>query len=372
MKRLTKIVAVALAAGSLITLGGCGSTRSSRITTAANWNIRTYNDVERDYADYWQKHAEVATYDVSFEQGTNPTYSLDYNDGGTYTTRFYMQAEYDWNSADIPEAYRTDAKDAVYVFETELSVSGTFTLTSTGKQYNFTDSVKTVVKFRMSGDNLRPVYSFHDVESTTPASYRAVSVDSMYSEVKSQFTTYYNRDCTEATVITEPDEGEKSTQSTDISSKEDYSLFENFQLRAAARALTKTNGTSYTFNVFAPEDGGLHSVQAVCTGDYELDDENEGQKTIIDALDAAYPYIFVEGNSESEDEEARGYRYTSVTLSLNSSMSGQSDTYWYSTVENDDVNAARSVLLRVISPAAFSLGTMQYNLSSLTLEDLGA
>ena len=367
MKGTIKIIAALLAAGSVFSLAGCaGTPLSAKVSTLANWNIRNTVNVESAYASFWQENAEVAMYDVTFAAGNNGTSSVSDNDGGTYTTKFYMQAAYDWNGADIPEAYRSaDATEPVYVYETQLSLSGTYTLTATGEKVQFDDSITTVTKFRMAEGNLQPVYSYHDVTSTSPATLNPSSVQDMCAVVDAEYVTYYNRDCTQATVTVKKAGSQDSTESVSLTGDKDYSLFENFQLRAAVRAFNKTGGTSYLFDVFSPEAGNVQTVQATCAEAAQLDANAAEQKKIIDALSAASPYIFVESGT-NDDGAARTYRYNAVSLSLEADMGGQNDLLWYAAVENDDVNAARSLLLRVRTPLAFALGTLDYTLSSVS------
>lgn len=372
MKAIVKILAVVVAASSIFTLSGCaGRTVSAKMPTLANWNIRNSGSVESGYAPYWQTNAEVATYSVSFTAGNNSRFSVRYDEGGTYTTTFYMQAEYDWNSSDIPEAYRSAqfAAESVYVYETELTLSGEYTLTATGESAPFEDSIKTTTKFRLAEGNLQPVYSVHDIHSTSPAELSPADKEGMTAVTQGVYTTYYNHDCTQATVTAEEEGRQATTDTFDLVGKEGYSLFENFQLRIAARAIAKDAGAGYLFDVFNPEDGKVSKVQASCGGAVSLDGAQADQKGIIDALDAASPYIFVDSGKD-EEGNARTYRYNSVTLSLATSMRGQSDVLWYAAVENSDANAARSVLLRVSSPLAFGLGTLTYNLSSITTKTI--
>lgn len=370
MKRISKIVVAFIAAGSIVTLAGCGGkTPDNRVATNANWNVRTSANVEGDYSDLWKNNAEVATYKISFTAGGNSTYSVNY-DGGSYTTKFYMQDGYDWNSADIPEAYRSAdyAKETVYVYETTLSLSGEYKLTSDGSTHEFSDSVTTKTIFRLATGNLQPVYSHQDIKSTTPANLSAASIEQAYVEIDAVYETYYNHDCTEATVTTAEAGKAEVTSSLSLSDNNGFSLFENSQLGAAVRALTKATGSAYAFDVFSPQSAAKQTVQAICAGAVELDDENEEQKTIIAALDAAAPYIFYDG--ENGDESDLEYRYNEVTLTLAAAMAGQSNTYWYSTVENNDANAARSVLLKMVTPLSFGLGSLVYTLETLSLESL--
>lgn len=371
MKRIFKIAAALLAAGSIVAFAGCGGQMpNNRVATSANWNIRTSANVEGDYSDMWKSNAEVATYKVSFTEGGNSTYSVSYDDG-TYETRFYMQDGYDWNSADIPEAYRSAeyAKETVYVYETTLSLTGEYTHAASGEKHEFSDSVTTKTLFRLAEDNLQPVYSVQDVKSTTAANLSPSDLSQAYIEIDAVYETFYNHDCTQATVNTTEAGKQTVTKTTELNSVNGYSLFENSQLGAAVRALTKTGGAGYAFDVFAPQSSAKQTVQAACGEATALNGEDETQKGIISALDAAAPYIFFDGSNG--DESDLGYRYNAVTLTMAAAMAGQSNTYWYSTVENSDINATRSVLLKVITPLSFGLGTLEYNLEKLELVSLG-
>ena len=371
MKRIFKIAAALIAAGSIVTLAGCGGqTPNNRVATSANWNVRTSTNVERSYVDTWKTNAEVATYKVSFSGGGNSTYSVNYDDG-SYVTKFYVQDGYDWNSADIPEAYRSAeyAAETVYIYETTLSLTGAYTHTASGEKHEFSDSVTTKTLFRLADDNLQPVYSLQDIKSTTAANLSAADISKTYVEIDAVYETFYNHDCTQATVYTTEDGKQTVTSTADLKSSNGYSLFENSQLAAAVRAFTRTSGSGYLFDVFSPQSSAKQTVQAACGEATALNGEDAAQKGIIDALDAAAPYIFFDGSNGDESELE--YRYNAVTLTMAAAMAGQSNTYWYSTVENSDINATRSVLLRIITPLSFGLGTLEYNLEKLELVSLG-
>lgn len=369
MKTFSKCLAVALAVAGAATLAGCSkSTPNYKTATTANWNVRTSAAVEENSFEFWQNQMEVATYSVSFKEGENSSYTVSYNDGGVYTTQFYMTT-FDW-ATDTIDGYKTEESETeyVYVYETSLTISGTYTMKSGGATKDFSDELVTKSYFRTAGKNLKPVYSYQKVKNTTPAELTVGSIGSSYVEIDEVYETFYNKKCSQATVIRTKANGEPTTKKIGLSS--DYSNFDNSQLRAAVRAFTLSGGSSRTFRVVTPQNSNLQSVTAKITKPAELDPDKD--KTIIDALDNAPDYyIFFNGEvaDKKEDEKDRTYRYSSVSLSINASLKGASSTMWYSTVENNDLNGTRCVLLKISTPLSFGLGTLTYTLNSLEIAD---
>ena len=379
MKAFSKGFAVVLAAASLITLGGCAkSTPDKRVATTANWNARTSTIVEKNYLGYWQTHKEVAQYAVSFEGTSATNYSVSYDtEGAVYSTEFYMEKEYDWTSAAIPEEYRLQeaSSEPVYVYTTTLAISGAYKVTATEEEKKFDDILQSVCKFRLAGDNLQPVYSKQIIKNTAPKALGAQIIEGAYVQTDSVYETYYNKDCTEALVKQTDNlakEKEQEPKKIKLNDKSGLSVFENSQLRLALRALTMTGGASRTFNVVTPQNGVMQSCTATITAPVELDVNDAAQKAIITALDNCQPddYIFFDGTPSSGDETARTYRFNAVSLSVNADLTGSGAVCWYSTVENNDVNGTRSVLLRLTSPVAFGLGTLTYSLKSLNVTEI--
>ncbi len=377
MKAFSKCFAVVLTAASLITLGGCAkSTPDNRVATTANWNARTSAIVEKNYLDYWQSHKEVAEYGITFKDTGVNGYSVSYDtENAVYTTEFYMEKSYDWQSSAIPEEYRTkEAKsEPVYVYTTSYTISGAYKITATGEEKKFDDVLQTVSKFRLAGSNLQPVYSRQIVKNTAPNSLGTQVLEVAYVQTDSVFETFYNNDCTEALVkqtdnITKKDELKKIK----LKDKSGLSIFENCQLRAAVRAFTMTGGASRRFKVVSPQDGAVQVSTATITAPVELDRNDEAQMAIINALDNCAPddYIFFDGTPSSSDETARTYRFNAVALSINADLKGSDPICWYSTVENNDVNGTRAVLLRMVNPLPFGLGTLTYSLKALNVKDI--
>lgn len=385
MKAFTKILAVAIAAAGVISAAGCaGGASSAKVATNANWNVRTSASVEKSFTERWLNNTEVAEYEITFSEGANNTYSVSYNEGATYKTQFGM-TYFDWSEQkNLPEGYAPEenVKELVYFFKTEWEISGKYVFKANGDKHEFNDSATSVCYYRLAGNNLQPVYSRQDIKSTAPNALSASSIDNAYVEISGYYITYYNYDCTKASILHWDDfEAQKvlATKSeynppvteVSVNDKAGHSVFDNSQLRAAVRAFNLSGGT-HTFNVLVPQNGGLQPCMATCTSPVTLNKEDEQQQKIIKALEACQEnnpdYIFFTDNAP-EGEEARNYRFNAVAMGIvtDDPMTGASPTLWYSTVENSDVNYSKSVLLRMTTPLSFGLGTINYTLKSLNL-----
>lgn len=373
MKTFSKFIATVLAVAGAATLAGCkNSSPSRKVATIANWNVRTSASVEENSFDFWHKNKEVAEYAISFTEGSNASYKVSYATGSAeYATKFYM-TDYDWNSDKIPEGYRSAESDTepVYVYETSLKISGSYELISGGANKEFDDELTTVSYFRPAGKNLQPVYSYQKVKNTAPAALTANNINAAFVQVDEVYETYYNKGCSQATVIkTVTGKDGKNIERIGLSS--DYSNFDNSQLRAAIRAFTLSGGSSRTFYVVTPQNGKIQSVSASVGSPVELNPLDQNQALIINALkNAPENYIFFDGTvaDKKEGESDRNFRYNAVSLSINESLQGASPAMWYSTVENNDINGTRCVLLKMSAPLSFGLGTLNYTLKSLTVE----
>lgn len=380
MKAIHKILAVAVAAAGAITIAGCArNSASPKTLTSANWNVRTSSSVEKSFSDLWLGKKEVAEYDISFTDGSNGTYSVKYNDGGVYKTEFGMK-EFDWSAVEgLPEGYgpeeSADNKEYVYFYTTQLNISGEYKINSGDGVKSFTDTMETTCYFRLAGDNLQPVYSHQKIHNTAPNTLNAPIIEAAYIELDGVYETFYNYNCTKATIKHTDNlktEDNVAVTETGVSGDPDYSVFDNCQLRQAVRAMKLSSGSRYTFNVLTPQNGYMQTVYASCSAATELDAEDTAQKGIIDALDACAAenpdYIFFD---KGEGESAKQYRYNAVSMGLatGSNMTGYNASLWYATVENSEINSTKGVLLRISTPLPFGLGTLDYNLKSLKLEN---
>lgn len=350
-----------MAAGSLFALAGCKKkVVDNRVSTTANWNVITSNKVEKNYSSFWQSHKEVASYAIGFEKGSNNSYSVNYNlSDAEYVTEFYM-TYFNWDTGEATDTAGENC-EAVYAYATRLTITGYYELTSDSSQAAFEDSTETVCYFRPSSDNLQPVYSYQAISNTAPTAASASNVNNCFIKTEAEFEARYNRDCTEATVTSVID-GKIESSTVGLTSKENYSLFDNTQLRAAVRAFTLSGGASRTFNVFIPQENRVQTCTASISDPAEL--KVDGDNGIIAALADAQGYIFFDGSSHGE-ETPRTSRYNAVQLSIASTLKGPCPTYWYSTVENGDVNASRCVLLKMTTPLSYGLGTISYSLKQI-------
>lgn len=377
MKAVKRLLTVILALGgtaAAVTAAGCsGGPAYSSTATMANWNVATSATVEKNYVDFWRNHKEEAEYEISLKEGGNSTYSVIYNStDALYKTAFYMDsADYDWAGASIPEEFKITEdtpKDLVYVYETSLTRTGSYQLKSNGNErVDFKDEVTTICKYRLAGEDLKPVYSKHIVKNMSPATLTAVSKDTMCVEVDAVYETYYNRDCTKAIIKT--DDHKKSENSGEKSIELSGLTFDNFQLEAALRAFG-LSGTK-SFSVCSPQNGNSQESTATCYNPVELNTETDGK--IISALKGANDnYIFFDGSSSDPETPAKQIRYNAVSLGITADMSGSSPVYWYAALENADANATRCVLLKKSMPLPFGLGTQIFSLKELKLTTVKA
>lgn len=378
MKHFKKILVAVLLAGSVATLAGCsGGAIYSSTSTAANWNVATSTTVEKNSVEFWRSHKEVASYSIEFKEGSNATYKVDYNTTDTdtkYVTRFYIDKnDYDWSAEHLPDGIKinpengTAVEDIVYVYETEFTIKGKYLLKSTEETVEFADSVKTVCKYRLAGENLKPVYSWQEVKSTSPNILSAVNKDSMCVTVDATYETYYNRDCSQAVVITNDSAKGESKKTIAL----DGLTFDNSQLAFALRAFNLNGNKS--FNVCSPQNGSTQNVLISCATEAELSTENDQQ--VINALkhvtdgNGTYvdDYIFFDGTSSDPEAAAKQIRFHNVALGINADMKGSSSVYSYAAVENADLNTTRAVLLKMTTPLSFGLGTLSYTIKDLAL-----
>jgi hypothetical protein len=365
MKAITKFLALALAASSIISLAACSST-SQKTGTSANWDERVISNDLQD-SSVWFEQKEVATYSIKFTEGSNTSYSLNYNtDGASYTTEFYA-IKYDWSSDEIPQSFRAENDETcienVYVYKTSLTISGSYKLAGGTDEKAFEDHIETVSYLRAAKNNLEPVYSKQIVKSTSPAALAATTLEGTYIEMDAVYETFYNRGASAAIVktvdntLTEPVE-DKQVEITDT-----YSVFDSNYLPLAIRSFTLSSGSVNTFNVFIPLTGTTATYTVNGAASTNLDKDAEDDKQIIDALENSTPENYIYANTDTEGNTY--YESNAATLTLVSDMPGPSYTYYYATVPNNSFNNARALLLKVSSPVYFNLGTLTYVLSEV-------
>lgn len=381
MKGVKRILALILVAGGAATVAGCsGGPAYSSTSTMANWNVATSATVEKNSVEFWRSHKEVATYDVTFKEGANATYSVEYytaDEKTGLTTSFYIdKTDYDWSSDNLPEGVKiTDGenpapKDVVYVYETKLNLNGKYVLKANKDEFlEFGDEVVTVCKYRLAGDNLKPVYSKQVIKNYAPKELNAYNKDGLAVKTDAVFETFYNRDCNKAVIKKTDNLDSKETGEIEIGL--DGLVFDNSQLRAALRSFS-LDGTK-SFTVCSPQDGAAYQTMAACSSVAELSTEYDGQ--IISALEGVKDekgnkvedYIFFDGKDDDPETEDKQIRYLNVSLGINQDMRGSTPIFSYAAVENADANATRGVLLKMSTPLSYGLGNLTYTLKALTL-----
>lgn len=365
MKKITLVAAAALTLCAAVTLSACGGQVNLKAETSPNWNaVVSSGDLYE--GSEWLTRKETAKYGVTFVKGANSAYSVSYVTDGSkeagFTTELYA-TEYDWNSSSVPEKYRTEGTEYVYVYKTSLTLFGTYTLASTKETKDFEQSVLCETYMRSASGNLQPVYSQKTIKTCAPNSVTPTTISSVYAEMDCVYKTYYKKDCSEATVyLTDnlsPDEsGEKVIEGLN----DGYSLFDASSLGMVMRSFSSNAGNNL-FGVLEPINGVKSQYSATGAAAGELKEDDEEQKKLIGALENSTPadYIFV-GDKK--------YPYNSVTLSLNAAMSGPSYVYWYSAVKDKNFNATRAVMLKVTENLPFFLGSLNFTLETLNYTDI--
>lgn len=384
MKKFTKIFALCVSVAALTALAGCNNGKTNTKTaTSANWNVRTSSSVEYDSVEFWRTNKEISSYSVNFTKGSNATYSVAYTPAaaggdeaktyktdGEYATAFYIDKnDYDWSDAGIPEKFReTDKKSVVYVFETTYTISGKYVLKNGTEGEVFNDEIKSVCKFRLAGENLKPVYSKQIIKNTAARNLSADTLEQACVTLNTEHETFYNYKCNKAVTKTceHAEDGDKTSEKS-YSVGGSYSVFDNSQLKIAARAMSLSSSSTKVFNVSIPQSGVTQSCSAAVSGAVQLSSETEEGAQIIGALNGAEGYVFFKDNSTDENKK-RNYRFNAVNFSLNAKMTGPTATNWYSSMENGDVNYTRCVMLKSVTPLSFGMGTLSYTLKDLRVE----
>lgn len=352
MKKIIKTLALVVACTSLFSLTACGSNKTM-IATSSNWYINAnYQNIQPSSLT----SAETATYSVKYKEGVNQTVALAYDEANCSLTTTLKAVEYDWNALpNSVESYKTTNEEVVYEYTTSLSLKGTYTFKADSTTVNFNDSSVSVAKFRSAGDNLAPVYSKQTIKCTAPASFNPSSSQEMVKEYDYVIETFYNEKCTQATVIYTDNLAPSKNSTTVIKNldKTPYSLFDNASLFTVMRSVNATNTTAQSVNLLIPVEKCYSTYALTGSATQQLaDDQTQIKNALIDA-----------GYATEEDK----VNYNAVTLSKVADMTGTNQIAWFSSVENKTDNLRRATMLKVIQGVYYGLGTVEYNLSSITV-----
>ncbi len=286
------------------------------------------------FNDYWKLDwsssgsvEETLLYDVAFEKdaGLNTLgYSLSYSDG----------------------KYETTLKSNVqgYEYTTKLTLKVTYQLGDETAQ-TFDDSVTTKVVF--AKDALRPLSSTKTVVSHTPAQNAGKDTAACHDDYDYTIETTYG-DGGKATATVTYRDTDDVKASSDVSNfsynHTDYSYLDNEQLLLALRAVpTSTSSAEVeTHNPF------LKSNQRI-------------KLAYSSASNREFSHTF-----NGEPLATKQISYRSVTMTLNATNPGATQTAWIATTAKDTTkNVNRNVMLRLETPLAYNMGKFVYTLTSV-------
>ena len=307
-----KITAAVCALLSACFLSACATT-NSQVTFNNFW----FNDPT--IIDPAIGVLETLTYDVKFTAlSKGDGYDLQYNDG-TYTATLSMEKVNGEN---------------VYVYETELEISGKYFCGADEKA--FTDTTSATVKFMKNG-KLTPVYSQKTIENYSPTS-AGTSIETCYTYVHYQIETEYHDQATSGTTtVTNLETQKTSTKTFEIDSK--YTYLDNEQLLFALRGLSQ-NQSPY-FYVYAPFSEKVQTI-----------------KTIFNTKEETVEYAYDNGTENGFEGIVNAYP---ITLQVDAKLSGASQTVWVAEY-NPTLNTHRNVILKMQTSLAYNLGTLTYTL----------
>lgn len=296
------------------------------------------------FNDYWEKNSlapgtieETLEYKVTHEKGSGLDvigYSLTYGEG-KYVTTLKSQGE-------------------GYVYTTSLTMPVTYQYAGDEAE-TLEDSVTSEVVFARSSNGLRPVSSKKSVVSHTPSNGASISTDTCYSLYDfSIVTTYPTEGKASSTVTYKKYELDEATgnrteidplviSSTFDFSDDDYSYLDNEQLLLALRAIS-TSTTTGSFMAYSPF---VESMQKI---DFTFQTETS----------AEFSY------SSNGNNEKTKIAYRPVTLSIDDPNPGATQTAWIATATNPQNNTYRNMMLKLITPLSYSLGSFVYELVSIT------
>lgn len=379
MKKTVSIIAVMLAAGCALTFSACGSNSQNKAALSSNWYANTaFKDIQptiiEGNANFTDKEgAEKITYKVKFQapaQG-NATYSVNYDEDGTYTTEFYAKTFVvdKLTDPDFKDGYPSKAGFTAYYYKTKLVMpSVIYTLKGSNKTETFkNDTVETECYFLPVGEYLRPLYSRQYVKSTTPANLQATALEdgNAYKLIENEYETFYSYDGKSVKSFKQDmlaGDARKTTLKDDLD-KCANSLFDTSSLDIVTRATRLSTNFSQVISLYSNESG----VQ-----NYTLSGSNTPLSANADKaaeLKTAFENeLYSNGlfkKTTDENGNPVGLNTVAVSVLYNGEKSGVSQTYWFAAIDNAANNTSRATLLKLSVPLAYNLGTLNYTLEKI-------
>ena len=334
-----KRIASLLLLAPLALFAACSTT--PKLGLEANWfNQVSTKTIPDDFK-------ETLEYKVTFEQSTssrNGNFSMDYPNGGTYTTTF--------------EGGSKDGKK-IYVYSTTLTMQVQYTLNGE-KSKLLDDVVTTRVEFMDVANELKPISSSRVVHATAPASTSsspATTLSAAYKKLDYKTEITYNHEKQRAsfnlTYLTAEDEIDTAKSKNNIENREikikcKGTFFDNEQLIPALRAAE------------------LSSSMALYTID--------SQECSLDKLsvkDGPTAVTVKQSVKLKTDEAATEHEFEAyeIGLAYNKQNSGGTQTFTIAKRKAPDSNTNRNVLLKYKYPVIYSHGTLTYSLIAANFYD---
>lgn len=313
-KNIFSCVALLLAASCFT---AC-SNKSQKVIFSSNWqedNTVQQNDL-----------VETLEYDVTFEKGSPifTDYSIDYTNGKYVTS---LKTE------------QIDGK-TVYAYETTLTIDVIYQTGADIEQLQ--DRVYSLVKFEKADKSLRPISSHKEMYSHSPTNGATesnqcyelfhYSVDISYDENYAGSFTFKNL------------ENDKEETNSFAMNAEKYTCLDNEQLLFALRGLNPSLSSSVKFNIYNPYVKGTQLVNVSFSSE--------------DGLDF---------NFQRNGVATKGtIQYYPVSIVLDAKNSGATQTAWIAKSTNIQSNTYRNVILKLVTPLSYHIGSLVYTLKSAT------
>ena len=364
MRKGLGIIAVSLAAGCVFMAGcaGCNNKNKNISPLASNWYTSTgYRNIQPTFLEgnelYSPEYKEKIVYDVNFKKPAagNSTYSVNY-ENGTYSTEFYAK-QFDTENlvhSDHKGGYE-GKKVIAYYYHTEFSAKVTFKYGSKESD-PLVSNIVTDCYFLSVEEELRPLYSKQVVASPSPAALQAASLEDCYTLYNETYETYYSYDGNSAISKITDNETNKTREVKQGVGGTSNSLFDVTSLEIVLRALI---GSSFdqTIDLYTP----LNAIKTFTLSSPDTSLGKDEKKSIATALSKKGLYA----SDEIDEKFGSGLKTTAVSVTVNTTLKGVSQTYWFAKVENKRNNTGRATLLKISLPIVFNLGTLEYTLNEV-------
>ncbi len=318
MKRKTMLtIGCLLLSATMLT--AC-TTPSQKISFAPYWYRNAITPSDQD-----QQVVETLTYAVTFSPSDSWTnYEVNYTNG-VYTTKLSVDNEKYGKS--------------VYKYETALSIDVAYTFGTVNSE-TFHDTVTSCVYFEKEGNGLTPIYS-----EKTFSNHSLSNVDMTLEEIQllnySVTVDYQSM----VSTVTNNDEPNRPNQKTfKVEDTDKYTWLDNETLLFALRGVNPSSAVSHKVLVYAPFSEETQTITATFSAPQEKQ------------------FSFVDNGEEKTNKKLT---YTSVSLAIDSSTPGQTQTVLIAHASDVQANEMRNVILSYQAPIAYNLGTLVYTLKNI-------